>query len=64
MRGKKTETEEQLDRKMALHFYSRMAFIEKLLPKLQASDDARVLRSVSFLFLERMPHFLKKNLVF
>jgi len=38
------ETSEGLDVKISLHYYSRMAFIQALLPKLQASDDARVLR--------------------
>eukprot|EP01116_Phalansterium_solitarium_P016151 TRINITY_DN3685_c0_g1_i2.p2 TRINITY_DN3685_c0_g1~~TRINITY_DN3685_c0_g1_i2.p2 ORF type:complete len:166 (-),score=41.81 TRINITY_DN3685_c0_g1_i2:102-599(-) len=40
-------TSENLDVKLALHFYGRMAFIETLLPLLRRSTDARVLSVLS-----------------
>eukprot|EP00455_Lapot_gusevi_P047554 TRINITY_DN643_c0_g1_i3.p1 TRINITY_DN643_c0_g1~~TRINITY_DN643_c0_g1_i3.p1 ORF type:complete len:301 (-),score=76.04 TRINITY_DN643_c0_g1_i3:30-932(-) len=43
----RTETAEGLDEKLALHFYSRMAFIQSLLPLLKASEDPRVLSVLS-----------------
>ena len=42
-----TPTTEGLDQKMALHFFSRVAFIEALLPALRSSADARVLSVLS-----------------
>ncbi len=45
MQGR-TETSEGLDEKLSLHFYSRMAFVRKLLP-LMTGDDPRVLTVLS-----------------
>lgn len=42
----RTETVEGLDEKMSLHYYSRVAFIEKLAP-LMTGDDSRVLSVLS-----------------
>jgi hypothetical protein len=42
-----TPTTEGLDQKLALHYFSRVAFIESLLPALRNSDDARVLSVLS-----------------
>lgn len=39
----RTETEEGIDVKLALHYYGRMALIEALLPLLRASPSGRVL---------------------
>jgi len=39
----RTETKEGLDQKLSLHFYSRMAFIKRLLKLLQATPNAKVL---------------------
>ncbi|TFK74826.1 NAD(P)-binding protein [Pluteus cervinus] len=43
----RTESEEGIDRKMAIHYYSRWAFIKDLLPALeraeQAGEDAKVM---------------------
>eukprot|EP00455_Lapot_gusevi_P047550 TRINITY_DN643_c0_g1_i15.p1 TRINITY_DN643_c0_g1~~TRINITY_DN643_c0_g1_i15.p1 ORF type:complete len:335 (-),score=79.68 TRINITY_DN643_c0_g1_i15:8-955(-) len=43
----RTETSEGLDQKLSLHYYSRMAFIQSLLPLLKASEDPRVLSVLS-----------------
>jgi NAD(P)-dependent dehydrogenase (short-subunit alcohol dehydrogenase family) len=48
MNGERAETEEGLDRKLALHYYSRMRFVQNLAPLLTAaaeSEDQR--RSLS-----------------
>eukprot|EP00756_Hemistasia_phaeocysticola_P015181 Hpha_TRINITY_DN15391_c0_g1::TRINITY_DN15391_c0_g1_i1::g.90865::m.90865 len=45
--GGRQETAEGLDLKMSLHYYSRIAFIQELLPLLQRSDDPRVLSVLS-----------------
>ena len=42
-----TATPEGLDQKLTLHYFSRMAFIESLLPALRNSGDARVLSVLS-----------------
>ncbi len=42
-----TATPEGLDQKLTLHYFSRMAFIDSLLPALRKSDDARVLSVLS-----------------
>jgi NAD(P)-dependent dehydrogenase (short-subunit alcohol dehydrogenase family) len=42
-----TPTQEGLDQKLTLHYFSRVAFIESLLPALRKSDDARVLSVLS-----------------
>jgi len=42
-----TPTEEDLDVKLALHYYSRVAFAAQLAPLLEKSDDARVLSVLS-----------------
>eukprot|EP00455_Lapot_gusevi_P012973 TRINITY_DN1624_c0_g1_i1.p1 TRINITY_DN1624_c0_g1~~TRINITY_DN1624_c0_g1_i1.p1 ORF type:complete len:337 (-),score=110.01 TRINITY_DN1624_c0_g1_i1:100-1038(-) len=39
----RTETKEGLDQKMVLHYYSRVAFIQNLLPLLKQAEDPRVL---------------------
>ena len=39
----RTETEEGLDTKLALHYFGRVAFVQALLPALRAAGDARVL---------------------
>ena len=46
MQGR-TETAEGLDEKLTLHYWSRMRFIQALLPNLRQSDDARVLSVLS-----------------
>jgi NAD(P)-dependent dehydrogenase (short-subunit alcohol dehydrogenase family) len=43
----RTETEEELDQKMAIHYYGRMALIEAFLPLLRAAPSARVLSVLS-----------------
>ena len=43
----RNETAEGLDTKLAVHYYSRIAFIECLAPQLEASKDARVLSVLS-----------------
>jgi hypothetical protein len=42
-----TATSEGLDRKMSLHYYSRIALIDRLMPLLANSQDARVLSVLS-----------------
>ena len=42
-----TPTPEGLDQKLTLHYFSRIAFIEALLPALRNSGDARVLSVLS-----------------
>ncbi len=42
-----TPTAEGLDQKLALHYFSRVAFIDSLLPALRKGDDARVLSVLS-----------------
>ncbi len=42
-----TPTPEGLDQKLTLHYFSRIAFIDSLLPALRKSDDARVLSVLS-----------------
>ena len=46
MQGR-TETSEGLDQKLALHYYSRMAFVDALLPLLRRSTSPRVLTVLS-----------------
>lgn len=43
----RTETSEGLDQKMALHYYSRMAFINELLPQLRAAEQPKVISVLS-----------------
>eukprot|EP01104_Vermistella_antarctica_P019774 TRINITY_DN7985_c0_g1_i1.p1 TRINITY_DN7985_c0_g1~~TRINITY_DN7985_c0_g1_i1.p1 ORF type:complete len:362 (-),score=66.76 TRINITY_DN7985_c0_g1_i1:192-1154(-) len=43
----RTLTQDGLDQKMTLHYYSRIKLIESLLPLLKASDDPRVLSVLS-----------------
>lgn len=42
-----TPTTEGIDQKLALHYFSRVAFIDRLMPLLEASDDARVMTVLS-----------------
>jgi len=42
-----TPTSEGIDQKLALHYYSRIAFADRLMPLLEKSDDARVLTVLS-----------------
>lgn len=42
-----TPTSEGIDQKLALHYFSRVAFIDRLMPLLEASDDARVMTVLS-----------------
>jgi hypothetical protein len=42
-----TPTSEQLDVKLSLHYYSRVAFADQLGPLLSKSDDGRVLSVLS-----------------
>ncbi len=39
----RTETKQGLDEKMAMHYYSRVLFVNRLLPRLKESTDSRVL---------------------
>jgi len=43
----RTETSEGIDEKLALHYYSRMAFVQALLPQLRKSTSPRVLSVLS-----------------
>lgn len=43
----RTETAEGLDAKLALHYYSRMAFVDRLLPRLRAAPEAKVMSVLS-----------------
>mmetsp|Transcript_8882 Transcript_8882/g.11742 ORF Transcript_8882/g.11742 Transcript_8882/m.11742 type:complete len:297 (-) Transcript_8882:220-1110(-) len=43
----RTETEEGIDQKLSLHYFSRMAFVDYLLPLLEESQSARVLSVLS-----------------
>ena len=43
----RTETNEGIDRKLAIHFYGRMAFIQNLLPKLLNSESPKIISILS-----------------
>ncbi len=42
-----TPTDEGLDQKLAIHYFGRMKIVEKLLPLMRGSPDARVLTVLS-----------------